>query len=405
MNQIKRVYTYVIFICSLLIAFSSVVNAQIIPSSADLSYQLNPGANIHIKHKVISNASKKWIILGINARNEIAFDSFIYSYYFTNNLRTPINDFELINLTNFELGTANEYKTYAFESDEADSNYLVLRVEISGTNEFYTYIINLKYVAHFFISNTISTLPFLSNYSPINTSIKISKLDKRQVNINLQFYQTIFLPSLPPMANLKRTEGFGQADAIIRIRTDSVFLPQKKGVYSIFEEGHEKSLFFLKITNKNYPQLANIDEIIEASIFLFTKKDKDKLDSSPNPKKAYDAFWLENTNSAERAGKMISAYFSRVKEANSMFATYKEGWKTDMGMIYIIFGPPNKIFKEEGSIEWIYNKTYELPNINFTFYLKDGATDIEIFELERDLKYQNTWFRAIDLWRKGKKKL
>ncbi len=76
-----------------------------------------------------------------------------------------------------------------------------------------------------------------------------------------------------------------------------------------------------------------------------------------------------------------------------------------MGMIYIIFGPPNKVFRLDSSVEWVYQKTYELPSMVYKFNLKNKNHDTEYFELERNIKYQNDWFRAIDLWRKGRKNL
>jgi len=405
MKQIIRAYTFFLLLWWLIMVFSYTASGQIVVSGADLSYQLNPNADLHITHKVISKSSKKWTVMEVETRNKTSFDSLVYAYAFINSLNTPVaNNFAIVSLTNFELSVLENKRMYAFESAEADTNYLIFRIGVKGSDAYFTYIINLNVYSGFFISKTNLTIPFLTNYASVNTPLKFAKLDGARSNFSLRFYSQKFTPSLPPMANIKKNKSFGQADTTFIIAADSTLLPTKEGMYSVFEEGDEKAISFFKISNKNYPQLSNITEIIDASIFLFTKKEKDKLMASSNPKKDYDAFWLENTNSAERAGKMIGAYFKRVKEANDMFTTYKEGWKTDMGMIYIIFGSPDKVFRNEGSVEWVYNKTYELPNLNFKFYLKGGATS-EVFELERNIKYQNIWFRAIDLWRKGKKNL
>lgn len=402
MKQVIRIYTYFLFLWWLIMGFSYTAHGQIVASAANLSYQLNPNADLHITHKVIANYL---IMMEVEVRNETSFNSLVYAYAFTNSLNTPIiNDFAEVNLAKFELPIPENKRIYVFESAKKNANYLILRIGIKGSDAHFTYIINLNVSASFFISKAELPIPFLANYVPVNTPFKIAKPAGAHSNFSLRFYPKKFKPSLPPMANIKRDKSFGQADTTFIIATDSTLLPHKEGMYSIFEEGNEKAISFFKISNKNYPQLSSIREIIDASIFLFTKKEKDKLTTSSNPKKDYDAFWLKNTNSAEKAGKMIAAYFKRVKEANAMFTTYKEGWKTDMGMIYIIFGPPGKVFRNEGSVEWVYNKTYELPNLNFKFYLKGGETS-EVFELERNITYQNSWFRAIDLWRKGKKNL
>ncbi len=39
----------------------------------------------------------------------------------------------------------------------------------------------------------------------------------------------------------------------------------------------------------------------------------------------------------------MEEYFARVDYANEKFKTHREGWKTDMGMVFIIFGVPDNI--------------------------------------------------------------
>ena len=127
------------------------------------------------------------------------------------------------------------------------------------------------------------------------------------------------------------------------------------------------------------------------------------MSSSFNKKELFDEFWLNNTKSEAKARRAIKEYFKRVKEANILFTSYKDGWKTDMGMIYIIYGPPPKVFVQDKGVMWIYNKTFELPHVTFFFnYMNTAFTD-QHFVLERKAEYQNLWFRTVDLWRSGKK--
>ncbi|VAW26076.1 hypothetical protein MNBD_BACTEROID06-666 [hydrothermal vent metagenome] len=405
MNLFSKSFTCFPLWLSVVMAINNPVSAQIIPSSTDVSYQLKPEANIHLWHKVITKASKKWVILEVEARNQISSDSLFYGYAYTNNLSKPLNNFSLVNLQNFELSSTHNTKLYAFESDVSNANFLILRIGIKGTEEYYTYIINLNSLSHFFITSSTITTPILQPFAPLSTSLKIAKLTGEKASYVAKFYKKNFSVALPPMANLINTNPFGKADSSYMLSSMDELPTHQEGVFSIFEEDNEKAVSFFRISSKNYPQLSSIKEIVDASIFLFTKKEKDKIANSDNTKKEYDAFWLENTGSSERAGKMISTYFKRVKESNLLFSTFKEGWKTDMGMLYIIFGPPDKVFRSDSSVEWVYRKTYELPTLVFKFNLKNENLDSEYFELERNIKYQNNWFRAIDLWRKGRKNL
>ncbi len=399
---------YYSFFIVLVLFFASPImesSAQIIPSSADLSYLLNPKADIHFTHKVVTKASKKWVILNIKTNNKTVSDSLVFAYAFTNNLDNPLDNFSVVSLKNYALYETPTNKMYAFEPANSNHNFLILRTLNLTTSKTYTYIINLEKKASFFLTKTDLTIPILEGFTTKKSLIKVAKLEGLTPNFGIQFYSSHFSAALPPMANLKSQSLFEKADTSFVVTSNNILPSDKEGVYTITEENQEDIISFFRITGNRYPQLSNIQEIIDASIYLFTKKEKDKLASSTNPKKDYDAFWLENTNSEERAGKMISAYFSRVKESNTLFSSYKEGWKTDMGMIYIIFGPPNKVFRSNGSVQWVYKKTYEMPSLLFTFYLNDKNWDSEYFDLERNIKYQNTWFRAIDLWRKGRKSL
>ncbi len=389
----------------LLVVFFLDSSAQIIPSSVDLSYLLNSNADINLTHKVVTKNNKNWVILQVSTFNNTNPDSLVFEYAFVNKLGAPLNNFNKILLKNFELYKTDGKKMYAFEPTTNSYTYLVLRIFHLTTNKNYTYIINLETSSSFFLSKTLLTLPIIKGYSSIETPIKIAKLNGKKSNFIVNFYSTNFSAALPPMATLKTEPPLNKIDTSFIILSNAALENSQEGVYSIFEEHNEHLVSFFRITKKRYPQFSTIEELIEASVYLFTQKEKNRLTVSTNAKKDYDAFWLENTNSSERAGKMISAYFLRVKEANTLFSTYKEGWKTDMGMIYIIFGPPDKVFKTNEKVEWVYKKTYEMPNLVFNFYVKTKNTDSEYFNLERKIEYQNTWFRAIDLWRKGRKNL
>ena len=63
-------------------------------------------------------------------------------------------------------------------------------------------------------------------------------------------------------------------------------------------------------------------------------------------------------------------YFRRVRYSNLMFTVFQDGWKTDRGLIYIIFGPPNEVIRFDYLLDsypiqyWSYYK----KNILFKFY-------------------------------------
>ena len=71
--------------------------------------------------------------------------------------------------------------------------------------------------------------------------------------------------------------------------------------------------------------------------------------------------------------ELMEEYYIRVNYVNDYFnMSWKEGWETDFGMIYILFGPPDEIQRSNVSSSnssayqvWYYNR------INKQFIFKD----------------------------------
>jgi hypothetical protein len=95
----------------------------------------------------------------------------------------------------------------------------------------------------------------------------------------------------------------------------------------------------------------------------------------------------------------MKTYFRRVEMANEFFTSYKEGWKTDRGMIYIIFGPPDEVYKFFDREVWKYDNIYN--KVTFDFAKSATIFDPDNYVLVRDDKYKDTWYEAIDLRRNG----
>ena len=102
------------------------------------------------------------------------------------------------------------------------------------------------------------------------------------------------------------------------------------------------------------------------------------------------------------AKSTIKRYYRRVKEANAMFTGYKEGWKTDMGMIYIVFGPPDEVFKKSSQEVWRYTKLPGLPTVSFTFAQIDNIFVQQHYALVRNPNYKAAWIRKVSDWRRGR---
>jgi hypothetical protein len=117
-----------------------------------------------------------------------------------------------------------------------------------------------------------------------------------------------------------------------------------------------------------------------------------------------DAFWLTNIPSRVRAARVINQYYTRVEEANKYFSNFKDGWKTDMGMIYILFGPPWYV---EESLEyqvWFFSYNRNDPRTVFTFYrpkIQNTYFPFSHYILVRDRNYHSVEYQQVQSWLSG----
>ena len=58
----------------------------------------------------------------------------------------------------------------------------------------------------------------------------------------------------------------------------------------------------------------------------------------------------------DKARELIRIYYTRILYSNYYFTSYKEGWRTERGMIYTIYGPPDKVYKTSDGESWGYRK-------------------------------------------------
>jgi GWxTD domain-containing protein len=134
-------------------------------------------------------------------------------------------------------------------------------------------------------------------------------------------------------------------------------------------------------------------------IYVCTKQEFDRVKLAKGDKKAFDKVILSITGDVGRAKTFLRSYFKRVESANQLFTSYKEGWKTDRGMIYIIFGMPDEVYAFTDREVWTYKKQFD---ISFNFTKSSTIFDPDNYVLIRDKKYTEKWYEVIDLWRNAR---
>lgn len=118
------------------------------------------------------------------------------------------------------------------------------------------------------------------------------------------------------------------------------------------------------IRSENYPLVVSAEEKRAPLKYVMFDREYAKLlqlQTEEEINEAIDAFWLNAGNSPERAEQLSAMFYQRVETANRAFGDVKEGWKTDMGMIYILNGEPEKAITFHNAIQWVYNDNFGGP--------------------------------------------
>lgn len=174
------------------------------------------------------------------------------------------------------------------------------------------------------------------------------------------------------------------------------------GYYFIQSDTAAKAGFVLKTTHEAFPKVKDWDEMVDMVTYISTRKEHEDLMAAEDKKKALDAYWIGLTRNPDTAKELIREYFRQVEFANILFTDFKEGWKTDKGMVYIVMGPPEEVNFYLDREVWSYGGTNESSRIRFTFARVKNILSPNYYTLNRSRAYQPVWFKNISIWRSGK---
>ncbi len=218
-------------------------------------------------------------------------------------------------------------------------------------------------------------------------------------------FSRVYPLALPPFS-AKEDEQFGyRSDKTIATELDHGSLEisfKEKGVYHLqFDTLVKQGLTLFRFDN-DFPNLTDARQLIESLRYLTTTQEYSEMQNSGNKKTSTDKFWLDLAGNEERAKELIRIYYSRVQEANKNFTSYLEGWKSDRGLVYIIFGAPTTVYRSSNSEYWDYGQSFYYPSLSFTFNKVKNPFSDNDFILVRHPNYEPVWYRAVDAWRNGR---
>ncbi len=155
-------------------------------------------------------------------------------------------------------------------------------------------------------------------------------------------------------------------------------------------------------SNGEFPTTTALKDLIAPLRYITSKSEFEYIYNVRDPYASFCNFWKDCGGSEEKAKELISIFFRRVNTCNTYFSTTVPGWRTDRGMIYIIYGKPTRVENIGYSERWIYGDETIPGSFSFLFrYKKDNLSD-NVLILQRDGLYRNSWEIAVNTWRQGR---
>lgn len=152
----------------------------------------------------------------------------------------------------------------------------------------------------------------------------------------------------------------------------------------------------------NFPELTRPEDVLKPLRFLTSRADYDRMAAQVDVKKEVDDFWLRAAGNNARAREVLKNFYGGVRLANDLFTTTREGWKTDRGMVFTIFGQPTSAYRGTNTETWTYSAAGNMRNTTFIFDRRpDGMAGYDYF-LRRSDMFKPAWYNMVENWRNGR---
>jgi GWxTD domain-containing protein len=138
--------------------------------------------------------------------------------------------------------------------------------------------------------------------------------------------------------------------------------------------------------------IVDLDKAVDQLIYIARESELSYIREATTveeKRKRFLEFWAKRDPDPQtQRNELMDEYYARVQYANETFTHYLEGWRTDMGMVFIRFGTPDNIERHPYDVS---SKPYEIwyyyqQNRQFIFVDESGFGDYR-------LRYPTT-----DLW-------
>lgn len=242
------------------------------------------------------------------------------------------------------------------------------------------------------------------NYVNSDERFKIIVNDAEITQLGVRAYFRDYPVARPPFMMDEDPSFDYHADSIFYIPVERKETPfmifEKEGIYHFVRDTGDFYGATVFRFHQGFPEIYRSSQMIPPLRYITTKKEYEEIINAPDKKAAMDEFWLTTAGNQGRARTLIQKYYGNVQKANIFFTSYMEGWKTDRGLIYTIYGPPTVMYRGNEMEEWIYGEPQNRNSLRFTFqYVLNPFSDNDL-SLIRSPDMKEPWYMTVQGWRR-----
>ncbi len=336
-------------------------------------------------------------------------------------------NFQLVDIENPENNTVADSGSFAFSFARENAEQRVIREIRIRAEKGRLYQLNIKaadiirneellkylYVdkrseasqQNFMIYSDNMQIPYFPPYVLGNKhfSIKYNQTDKYDSIFVLYYGSEMPLPK-PSFTLTREREFLRRPDSIwtLPYNQNSLYQLAYNGMYFFQYDTSLKEGLTLLNFGKDFPRIKSPRDMVLPLAYLTSSPEYNEIKNATNQKLAVDNFWLDCAEDMERARELIRIYYNRVFFSNYYFTSFKKGWMTDRGMIFIIYGPPQAIYTKVNEEEWVYYRKNYTSTVTFVFDNVPSPYADNNFILQRSESYDMHWRQAVNAWKNGK---
>ncbi len=349
-------------------------------TKVDFYYLYSPDSPVGFEYRMAKKSSSELLLFGLLRIEGVVQTNFYSQENYEDTVQVPVAPVAVDTLKE-EVST---YLRYEFDLDQLQ-DLLVLVVQLQGSEYYFPIEIRKDKLPTFY--------PWLDG--PMVTQFAWATPQyKQERNLQTYVYSEDFGSADPPFGSMQALSPVIEIDTVLRYSdtlklTNGTFYFLQEDTTSVVGSG------FLKCP-PYFPRYRKIEELLPPMEYICSSREYGQLIEAPDQREAFEAFWVRVANGKSGAKRAIRNYFRGVTLVNRLFTNYKPGWQTDQGMIYLIYGTPDQVFRNGRKEVWKYGEQEQFEFVKISTLFAPS-----LYTLIRDTEYRDSWTQRIKSIRAG----